>query len=390
MRSNAAIEEGASWAEALAGIGLDEHVAAPAPDLALFFASPDYAELEALVEQAYRRTAASVLVGCSGQGVIGPDREIEGERALSLLNLDLPGTELHPKHIEMDDIAALHTPVDWHAWLGLTSDRVNAFILLADPYTFDPDALVAGLSAAYPEASMLGGLASGLDSRSGTAVFMNGEVFRSGAVVLAVGGDYTLQAVVAQGATPIGEPWTITGVERNILRTIGNRPALEVLQETLNGLTGETRDRAARNLLVGLAMDEYQETFEQGDFLIRNLVGIDPASGAVAIGATPDVGQTIQFQIRDAEAADQDLKRQLAIATERLGGSEVAGALLCTCNGRGVGLFGTADHDARTVSGALGPIPLAGFFCNGEIGPVGARTYLHGFTASLALFVPKK
>jgi small ligand-binding sensory domain FIST len=390
MRSTAAIEENASWAEALAGIGLDEGDVSPAPDLALFFASPDYSDLETLVAQAYRRTGASVLVGCSGQGVVGPDREIEGERALSLLNLDLPGTELHAKHVEMDDMAALHSPADWHAWFGFAPDRVNAWILLVDPYTFEPDALVEGLSAAYPDAAMLGGLASGLDQRHGTAVFMNGEVYRSGAVVLAVGGDYTLQAVVAQGATPIGEPWTITGVERNILRTIGNRPALDVLRETLNGLTGDLRERAARNLLVGLAMDEYRETFEQGDFLIRNLVGIDPASGAVAIGAMPDVGQTIQFQVRDAEAADQDLKRQLAIAHERLNGSEVAGALLCTCNGRGVGLFGTADHDARTVSGALGPIPLAGFFCNGEIGPVGARTYLHGFTASLALFVPKK
>jgi len=390
MSSTAAIEENSSWADALAGIGLDENASAPAPDLALFFASPDYPDLESLVEQAYRRTAASVLIGCSGQGVIGPDRESEGERAISLLNLDLPGTDLHPKHIEMDDLAALHTPADWHAWFGLTPDQVNAWILLVDPYSFDPDELVQGLSMAYPGAAMLGGLASGSDRMRGTAVFLNGEVFGSGAVVLAVGGAYTVQAVVAQGAAPIGEPWAITGVERNVLRTIGNRPALDVLRETLNGLSGEMRERAARNLLVGLAMDEYQEMFQQGDFLIRNLVGVDPASGSVAIGAMPDVGQTIQFQVRDAEAADQDLKRQLAIATERLDGAEVAGALLCTCNGRGVGLFGTADHDARTVSGALGPIPLAGFFCNGEIGPVGARTYLHGFTASLALFVPKR
>jgi len=389
MKSNAAIEESASWEEALAGIGLDEGVAAPAPDLALFFASPDYQDLETLVAQAYRRTAASVLVGCSGQGVVGPDREIEGQRALSLLNLDLPGTNFHPRHIQMEDVEALQTPADWHAWFGLPPERVNAFIVLADPYTFDPDQLVSGLSSAYPEAAMLGGLASGLDSSQGTAVFMNGDVFRSGAVALAIGGAYTLRAVVAQGATPIGEPWTITDVDRNVLKTIGNRPALDILRETLNGLTGAMRERAARNLLVGLAMDVYRDTFAQGDFLIRNLMGIDPTSGAVAIGAMPDVGQTIQFQIRDAEAADQDLKRQLAAANERLDGAEVAGALLCTCNGRGVGLFGTANHDAQTISSALGSIPLAGFFCNGEIGPVGSKTYLHGFTASLALFVPK-
>src|SRR6266508_2040893 len=298
MRSNAAIEEGASWEEALAGIGLDEDATAPAPDLAMFFASPEYGDLEGLVAQVYRRTAASVLVGCSGQGVVGPDREIEGEPALSLLNLDLPGTELQPRHIEMDDLAPLRAPADWHAWLGVTPDRINAWIVLVDPFTIDADELVGGLSAAYPDATMLGGLASSLERTRGTAVFLNGETFRSGAVILGVGGAYTIRPVVAQGATPIGEPWTITAVDRHILRTIGNRPALEVLKETLNGLTGDMRERAARNLLVGLAMDEYRETFQQGDFLIRNLVGIDPDSGAVAIGAFPSVGQTIQFQVR--------------------------------------------------------------------------------------------
>jgi small ligand-binding sensory domain FIST len=178
-------------------------------------------------------------------------------------------------------------------------------------------------------------------------------------------------------------------VERNVLRKIGNRPALDVLRETLKGLSEDMRARATRNLLVGLAMNEYRERFEQGDFLIRNFMGMDQESGAIAIGALPEPGQTIQFQIRDAQAADQDLKRQLAAARSRVDPDLVAGALLCTCNGRGVGLFGTPDHDARTVSEEFGPIPLAGFFCNGEIGPVGGQTYLHGFTASLALFVPK-
>src|SRR5437870_243518 len=170
MKSIAAIEEGRSWADALAAIGLDDAATAPAPDLALFFANPEYPDLELLVAEAYRRTAASVLIGCSGQGIIGPDREIEGEPALSLLNLDLPGTDLRPKHIEMDDLAPLRTPADWHAWFGITPDQVNAWLLLVDPYTFDPDALVEGLAAAYPDAAMLGGLASGLDRTQGTAV----------------------------------------------------------------------------------------------------------------------------------------------------------------------------------------------------------------------------
>jgi small ligand-binding sensory domain FIST len=387
MSSTAAIQANPQWTDALAAIGLDEGTPAPAPDLALFFASPEYADIEGLAAQAYRRTAASVLMGCTG-GVIGTNREVEDEPAVSLLNMMLPGAELLPRHVENDDLAGLHTPEDWRQWLGLGTDRVNAWVVLTDPYTFDPEHLIQGLAEAYPGTPILGGLASGGSRQQGTMLFLNGDVYTSGAIVLALGGAYTIQAVVAQGATPIGEPWAITGVERNVLHTIGNRPALEVLRDTLNALSDDMRRRAARNLLVGLAIDEYKDTFEQGDFLIRNLLGADPASGALAIGAVPEVGQTIQFQVRDAAAADQDLKRRLALARERLGDAEPAGALLCSCNGRGVGLFGTEDHDARAVSETLGPIPLAGFFCNGEIGPVGGQTYVHGFTASLALFVP--
>jgi small ligand-binding sensory domain FIST len=390
MESTAAINDNTRWSEALAAVGLGEDVSAPAPDLCLFFASPAYEDMEGLVAQAYRRTAASVLVGCSGQGIVGRDREVEGKPALSVLNLMLPGAELTPKRVEPDDLAALQAPEDWRRWAGVPAERVNAWIVLADPFTTDVEALIAGLSAAYPEATIAGGLASGLQPRQGTQVFLNGTVYNDGAIILAVGGAYTVRSVVAQGAAPIGEPWTITDVERNVLRTIGNRPAIDVLQETIEGLSEEMRERVSRNLLVGLVMNEYQERFEQGDFLIRNLLGGDRASGALAIGAIPQVGQTIQFQVRDAEAADFDLKRQLENTRSRVDPDLVAGALLCTCNGRGVGLFGTPDHDARLFAEQFEGVPLAGFFCNGEIGPVGGQTHLHGFTASLALFVPKE
>ncbi len=389
MQSTAAIDEHTHWTEALAAIGLGEDVSAPAPDLSLFFASPAYEDTEALVAQAYSRTAASVLIGCSGQGIVGPSREVEGKAAISVLNLMLPRAELYPKRVEVDDVEALHTPEDWRKWAGAPADNVNAWIVFADPFSFNAEELIAGLAEAYPGTTIAGGLASGLDNR-GTQVFLNGQVYTNGAVVLGVGGAYTIRSVVAQGAAPIGEPWTITSVERNVLKKIGNRPALEVLRETLTGLSEEMRARAARNLLVGLAMNEYRDTFEQGDFLIRNLLGVDPETGALAIGAMPQVGQTIQFQVRDAEAADFDLKRQLEGARSDVDPDLIAGALLCTCNGRGVGLFGGPDHDARTFSEEFGPVPLAGFFCNGEIGPVGGQTYLHGFTASLALFVPKE
>lgn len=389
MQSTAAIDESPRWAEALAGIGLDENSRAPAPDLALFFATPGYSEAERLVAETYQRSGASVLFGCSGGGIIGTGREIEGRRAVSILNLSLPGTQLHPMYVEMEDLAALRTPEDWRRWAALPGP-VNAWIVFADPFSFDSEQLIEGLSTAYPGATVAGGLASGMGDQRDTLLFLNGQVYESGAVLLGLTGAYTVDSVVAQGAAPIGQPWTVTEVQRNVLRTIGNRPALDVLRQTLSELSEDTRARAARNLLVGLAMNEYREHLEQGDFLIRNLVGVDPDSGAIAIGAVPQVGQTIQFQVRDAAAADQDLHRRLAVAQQRVSQLEVAGGLLCTCNGRGVGLFGSSDHDARAVFEALGPIPLAGFFCNGEIGPVGGRTYLHGFTASLALFVPSK
>jgi small ligand-binding sensory domain FIST len=388
MLTTAAIGEGASWSEALASVGLGEDASAPAPDLALFFASPDYAQMESLVAQAYRRSGASLLIGCTGGGVIGTGREVEDSPAVSFLNLNLPGAELAAIHVDMDDLAELRDPDKLRSWTGLVPSRVNAWIILSDPFTFDPEQLITDLTAASPGATIVGGLATGPSTQRGTQLFLNDEVFSTGAIVLAIGGAYTVRTVVAQGATPIGEPWTITGVDRHILHTIGNRPALEVLRETLEKLPEDVQQRASRNLLVGLAMNEYKDHFDQGDFLIRNLMGADPQSGAIAIGALPEVGHTIQFQIRDATAADQDLRRQLASAREAIGDVEVAGALLCTCNGRGVGLFGQPDHDAGAVAEAFGPLPLAGFFCNGEVGPVGGQTYVHGFTASLAFFIP--
>ncbi|HMF12521.1 MAG TPA: FIST C-terminal domain-containing protein, partial [Gemmataceae bacterium] len=185
------------------------------------------------------------------------------------------------------------------------------------------------------------------------------------------------------GCEPIGQSWTITEASDHIIQSIGSRPAYEVLVETVRQLDPEKRDRANGNLLVGLAMDEYRDEFKRGDFLIRNLIGVDPRSGAIAIGAEPHVGQTLQFQIRDARAADEELRHMLSSAA--VAGEPTAAALLFACNGRGAGLFGAPDHDARTVRELLGPLPLAGLFCNGEIGPVGASTFLHGFTASLAL-----
>jgi len=205
--------------------------------------------------------------------------------------------------------------------------------------------------------------------------------------VLSVAGDVGLTGVTSQGCTPIGDTWTLTRVEQNVIREIGNRPAYEVLSETFNQLSAEDQQTARGNLFLGLVVNEYLEDFHRGDFLIRNLVGADPRSGSLVVAATPRLGQTVQFQRRSAAAATEDLTELLGRAKARLKNQTVYGACLCSCNGRGQSLFQKPNHDAQMIQEHLGPMGLAGFFCNGEIGPVGEKNFLHGYTASLALFV---
>jgi small ligand-binding sensory domain FIST len=202
---------------------------------------------------------------------------------------------------------------------------------------------------------------------------LNGEVFEEGGVAISIGGDVKLAGVISQGCTPIGETWTLTKVEQNIIHEIGNRPAYEVLAETFNGLSPEDQRKSRGNLFIGLVVNEYLDEFHRGDFLIRNLLGADPRSGCIAIGALPRAGQTVQFQRRDAAAANEDMNELLDRANRQLQGATVYGGCLCSCNGRGRGLFGRPNHDAQIVQRQLGPMGLAGFFCNGEIGPIGAK-----------------
>ncbi len=391
--ATAAITRGEDWQEALESAIRDAGVdsaEAGAADLVLMFASADYGEhLPDMVRRARSATGAGLLAGCSGQGIIGPEREIEGEPAVSLMALRLPGATLKACYLSQNDLEVVDGPEGWRQRTGVQPEDVNAWIMLADPFHLDVESLLGGFAESYPGVPIVGGLASAASHPHQTFVFMDGEVRDEGAVAVALGGAYTIQTVVSQGCDPIGEPWIITAAKGSVIETISQRPAYEVLAETVRALPPDKQQRAARNLLIGLAMDEYKESFGRGDFLIRGLMGADPKSGAIAVGARPRVGQTIQFQIRDATAADEDLRQLLGQARETLGDVRPAGAILCSCNGRGEGLFGFPDHDARTVAQQLGAVPLAGFFCNGEIGPVGKGVFLHGFTASLGLIVPK-
>jgi small ligand-binding sensory domain FIST len=358
-------------------------------DVVFLFVSTEFADhYDEIVQIVRHETGTPVLLGCGAQSVIGDDQELEDLPALSLLALSLPGAYLQPVHFTQEMLKKIRNGRDWYAQLGVRREDVNAWLLFADPYHLDCEQLIDGLTQAYPQTQIMGGLSSGDRDERSICLFSNDEVLEEGCIGLAIGGGYSVLPLLAQGCEPIGECWTITDVLNNgLIAGISNRPAYQMLLETFQSLSTEVQRRAQRNLMVGLAANEYQDSFTRGSFLIRQLLGMDRKTGALAIGAVPRIGQTIQFQIRDATSADFDLRSLLIQARQDLTGQRPIAALLCTCNGRGMGMFGIPDHDAGMISRELNHPPLAGFFCSGEIGPIGPRSYLHSYAASLGLLI---
>ncbi len=369
---------------------LRRQVPASRIDLGLVFLSPRFFALASDVLELLRVHAQiPLLLGCSSAALIAGGEEVESNPGLVLGLYELPGVELRAVHFAQHDLEESTGPGFWHARTGVAPDATNGWLVFADPFHLEGERWLQMWNEAYPSLPIVGGLASGPSTEPLTQVYLNGDVFEEGGVAVSIGGQVRLASVISQGCTPIGESWTITRVEQNFIREIGNRPAYEVLADTVNSLSIPEQQQLRGNLFAGLVINEYLEDFHRGDFLIRNVIGADPNSGVVAIGALPRPGQTIQFQRRDAAASSEDMEVLLHKAHHDIGASDVFGACLCSCNGRGQRLFGRPHHDAAHVQGEFGPLGLAGFFCNGEIGPVGERNFLHGYTASLALFVRK-
>ena len=375
---------------ALRGLAESVRQALIAPDvtLGLVFLTPGLMSDAAQVLEIVRVHAqVPLLMGCSSAGLIAGDREWEETQGVALGLYHLPGARLDAVRFTQAQVEEANGPAYWHLETGVSPERNRGWLVVADPFHLDAEAWLQGWNEAYPGQPVAGGLAGGDFANRRTQVYLNGEVHEEGGVALSVGGEVRLATVVSQGCTPIGETWTITRAERNLIHHIGNRPAYEVLLETYNSLTQAEQKKSQGNLFVGLVVNEYREEFHHGDFLIRNLLGADPRTGSLAVGAWPRTGQTLQFQRRDPEVASADLKEVLFQAREHLHGHQVLGACLFACNGRGRRMFGRAHHDAALVQSQLAPPGLTGFFCSGELGPVGDRNFLHGFTASLALFV---
>lgn len=373
------------WAESLRA-----QLEVPRVSLGLVFMSPRFFDRARQVLEILRVHARiPLLAGCSSQSLIVGDHEVEEHAGLTLGLYALPGAELKAVHCTQTQVEEANGPAYWHLETGIQPDQTNGWLAFIDPFHLDSETWLKTWNEAYAPLPVLGGLAGGESNEQATQVYLNGEVYDEGGVAISVGGAVQLVGVTSQGCTPIGETWTLTKVEQNIIHQIGNRPAYEVLAETFNQLPADQQKTARGNLFIGLVVNEYLEDFHRGDFLIRNLLGADPRSGSIAVGALPRLGQTVQFQRRSADAADEDMQALLTRAKKQLGDTPIYGGCLCSCNGRGQNLFGRPNHDAQMVQQRLGPLGLAGFFCNGEIGPVGQRSFLHGYTASLALFVKK-
>ena len=352
------------------------------PSLAVLFASAHFLTaaqdlLAAITEQL---GGSLPLIGCIGESVAGGAREVESEPAVSLWL----GAGLGP--VETFAMEFIQTP-SGGAYGGYLFSREpkGAYLLICDPFTFPADGLLAHLNEQVPGAVVMGGMASAALRPRQSRLFLDDRVLTSGAAGVHLP-NAEIHPLVAQGCRPIGDAYTITRAEGNVIHELGGRPPLTRLREMAAALPTRDQELLAQGLQLGLVIDEYQSEPGQGDFLIRGVVGADPDSGAIAVGDRVQVGQTVQFHVRDAESADQDLRRALERESAALAGRRPAGALLFTCNGRGSRLFDQPDHDAGLIAATLGDIPVAGFFCAGELGPVGGQNFLHTFTASIALF----
>ena len=400
MKWASAISEQTALEPAIAECVADlrEQLGDAAPDLAVVFASFHYREGYDAIPSLVREQLGSgpfglnapLVLGCSGGGIIGNGLEVEQRPALSITAASLPDVTLVDFHLEGERLPDLDAgPEQWESLLQVNSAAAPQFVILADPHSFPVQNLLLGMDYAFAGSAKIGGLASGGQEQGGNALFLGDRVHHSGAVGVALHGNIAVDTVVAQGCRPIGKPMRITQSRRNLLEGLDGESPLTVLRGLFPTLSQRDQGLMRNSLFLGVVMDDFIEEPQQGDFLIRNVMGMDDRSGTLAIGEMLKEGQLVQFHLRDAETSAQDLTAVL----DRYAGdnreNQVHGALLFSCLGRGQYLYGRPNHDTDIFRDKLGAVPLGGFFCNGEIGPVSGVTFLHGYTSSFGIFRPK-
>ena len=362
------------------------------PDLAIAFVSSSYGEdVRAFAELVPAPLRECTFVGCAAAGVIGAGEECEDEPALSLTLASLPEVTLAARHFESETLPSAHVrPAVLSSQLGLPpgDDACPHFIVFADPFTFAPEPLLQLLDRHYPHSTKIGGLASGGSRPGETALFLDGAVHASGAVCLAMSGNADVRAIVAQGCRPVGQPLFVTRAHGNLLLELDGQRPTDVLRVLYAEANERDRQLLPHALFLGLVMRPGESRYGHGDYLVRNLLGVDEETGALWIGAELETNQVVQFHVRDAVTSAEDVEHALA-SLDGLPAAP-AGALLFSCLGRGKHLYGHPDHDTDAFRRHARTTPLGGFFCNGEIGPVRGRTFVHGYTSAFALFQPRR
>ena len=390
MRFHSTISDAETAAEAIAEV-IDDAMDATGGviDVAyLFFTAHHREDAERMAEKVWLELDPQAVIGCSAEGVIGGDREIERAPGISLLVGSMPDVRVHPFHIPADD---------WRELLSeeggeLLAERIGygpetkSIIALGDPFSTPIAQFLAAMDAAAPNAPLVGGMASAARAAGGNILIRNDGIYDDGVVGLSLSGSLAVETIVSQGCRPIGRPMLVTKAHDNIIEQLGGRPAMGALREIVDAMSAADQAQLRNGLFIGQAISEYREHFGRGDFLVRNVIGVDEAAGAIEMADYIRTGRTVQFHVRDAATASEDLS--MLLDRERTQ-ERAAGGLLVSCNGRGLRMFGKSGHDISGAHDAMPETPLAGFFAAGELGPVGRKNFIHGHTASFALFRPE-
>jgi small ligand-binding sensory domain FIST len=369
-----------------------------APDLVLVFVSPQHlptveaaAGIGAVIREQF---PTALLLGVSARGVLGDAREVENQHSIALTACVLPDVELRAFHLTPDDVALYSGPDAAQRWRNLLlpaeDDTAGApaptdplVLLMPDPFCPGLPGLLAGIDAAWPDGQVVGGVASGFREPGQHRLWLDDELHASGVLGLLLYGDLAADVRVAQGCHPVGQPLFVTGAREQRLLTLDGRPAVDVLQETYENAEDEDRERMRQSLFIGLGLVG-RDSYGRGDFLVRHILGAEAETGALLVQGDFAESQVVQFHVRDAESSADDLRRHVESVP-----AGAVGAIVFACLGRGEALYGAPDFDTQLIQDAYGELPVGGFFCNGEIGAVNGRTFIHGYTASVCFLRPK-
>ena len=369
-----------------------EHDLAATPDLVFVFASGHHRiAFDRLPAMLGERLGDARLVGCSASGVIGGGGELEQRAGLAVTAASLPGVQIDAWRLEADDLAP---GSEHHRRCAALAQRCAGeppqILIFADPFTFPTERLLRSFGQAFEHSVIAGGLASGGEAPGECALFLDQGMWYSGALVVALSGNIEMVTAVAQGCRPIGEPMFVSACEGNRLDGLDGRSPFEVLNDLFAAANDDDRRLMSHSLFLGVAMRPGESEYARGDYLVRNVMGGDPRSGALWVGADLHERQVVQFHLRDARTSAEDLGEVLGgLGTQLEDTGAPSGGLLFSCTGRGEGLYGVNGHDSGQFIGRFGNVPLGGFFCNGEIGQVAGLPFVHGYTSAFAVFRPR-